>query len=325
MNDMDLLRKAYERENDTRLSNMPFAHSWTFYNLGATRADVRRLLDDGLCYAVSKVDGLGTRYMLTDKGRNAVWPATMEAEFERVPAASVMEAMSLLVGWDDLKEEIARTINLQRRSHFLLIGPPACGKSVILEAVRSSVPGAYLAFGSRTSAAGLSDALFEHRPRMLLLDEADKMRNDVFSILLGLMESGDVIDTKCRQSRGIRLETTVFAACNTAAKMPREFRSRFDMQVNFPPYTRAEFLDVCRGYLARAENCPEDLATLIGEQVFDNQMGDFRRARAVWKFMTAPTREEVVRVVKFMLKYRPQDPSDVHKRRPTQPVQPVLI
>lgn len=308
-NDMEILRRAYERENDTRDRRPPHLRSWEYYSVGASRKDIRRLLDEGLLIIAIKTAVL-TKYRLSEKGRDLVWTLSMEREFSKIPADSVLEAMDLVVGFEDIKEAIALAVESRRRINFLLEGPPACAKSIMLEGVRSVVPDAYIAFGSRTSAAGLSDALFERQPSVLLLDEADKMENEVYSVLLGLMESGEVLETKSRKSRGIKLNTLIIAACNSSAKMPREFLSRFALHVHFPMYSRDEFIDVCHGFLTRAEGCPPDLAMLIGQLVFDCGIGDVRKARGVWQLMIKPTHEEVRRVVQLMLRYSP----DGHQR-----------
>ncbi|GAH63714.1 unnamed protein product, partial [marine sediment metagenome] len=155
---------------------------------------------------------------------------------------------------------------------------------------------------------------FEYQPSILLLDEADKMDNDCYSVLLGLMESGEVLETKSRKARGIRLETMVIAACNSSAKMPAEFLSRFALHANFPKYSREEFIEVCTGFLTRSESCPPDLASLIGQLVYDYGIGDVRKARGAWQLMTAPTRDEALRVIQLMLKYS-KDSSGNHNRR----------
>ncbi len=310
MNDMEVLQRAYERENDTRDRRPPGHRNWEFYTIGASRDDIRRLLDEGMLIIAMKTSTGLTKYRLSPKGRDFVFATTMEREFSRVPASSVLAAMDLVVGFDDIKDAIAKAVESRRRINFLLEGPPACAKSLLLEGVRSAVPDAYIAFGSRTSASGLSDALFEHQPSVLLLDEADKLHMDVYSVLLGLMESGEILETKSRKTRGIKLDTMLIAACNSTAKMPREFLSRFALHVLFPTYTREEFIDVCRGFLTRAEQCPEDIADIIGRAIFDYDLGDVRKARGVWQLMTAPDREEVHRVIRLMLKYNP----DGHKR-----------
>jgi hypothetical protein len=302
LNDMEILRRAYDRENDTRDRRDPSIRSWEYYTIGASKADINRLLNEGMLIIAMK--GLGiTKYKLSEKGRGFVAAMMVEHQHTKVPADSVLESMSLVVGFDDLKEAIALAVEARRRIHFLLEGPPACGKSLIAEGVRSAVPDSYIAFGSRTSAAGLSAALFEHQPSVLLLDEADKMDNDVYAVLLGLMESGEILETKSRNTRGIRLDTMVIAACNSSAKMPPEFLSRFALHAHFPKYTREEYIKVCEGFLSRIEACPPELATLIGQCIYDYGIGDVRKARGAWQLMTAPTEDEVRRVIQLMLKY----------------------
>ncbi|MBA7478888.1 hypothetical protein ES707_14316 [subsurface metagenome] len=308
MNDMETLKRAYDREHDSRDRRPPHLRSWEYYTVGASRADIKRLLDEGMLVVAIKTSSL-TKYKLSPKGRDLVFAFSMEREFAKIPAASVMDALELVIGFDDLKEAIALAVEARRRINFLLEGPPACAKSIMLEGVRSAVPDAYIAFGSRTSAAGLSEALFEHQPSVLLLDEADKMDNEVYSVLLGLMESGEILETKSRKTRGIKLNTMIIAACNSSAKMPREFLSRFALHVHFPSYSRREFIDVCRGFMAKAEGCPRELAGIIGQLIYDYGIGDVRKARGVWQLMTAPTESEVRRVIQLMLKY-----SDNHHR-----------
>ena len=59
--------------------------------------------------------------------------------------------------------------------------------------------------------------------------------------------------------------------------------------------------------ISRGGKCPADLAEYIAVQVFDNELGDVRQARDIWKSMNAPTREEADRILNVKLKYRPQE------------------
>ncbi len=301
--DIEILKKAQEREDDKR--RPPQWKSWEFWVVGATKDDIKRLVDQGYVTAAVRQPRL-TKYLLTDKGRQVVWSASMERKFTAVPRSTLMESMELVVGFEDIKETLADAIAQRRRINFMLEGPPACAKSVILECVRTCVPYAYMAFGSRTSAAGLSDVLFEIKPELLLLDEVDKMRHDCYSVLLGLMEKGEILETKSGKTRGIVLDTMVIAACNSSKKMSPEFLSRFAFHPYFKEYTRQEFIDVCVGMLTRVEGCPPDVAQLIGVQVYDMGLGDVRKARGVWQLMRAPTEEEVQRIIRMNLKYSPE-------------------
>lgn len=311
-NDMQILLKAWDKEKAPHIPRYGIDGSWEYFAVGASRDDIKRLLDEGLIEIVRRNSQV-TRYALTEKGKNLVWATSMENEMQKIPAHNVLEAMSLIIGFEDIKETLARALENRKKINFLLEGPPACSKSLLLEGVRSVIPKAYMAFGSRTSASGLSEALFERQPEVLLLDEADKIHNDVFSVLLGLMESGEIIETKAKKIRGIKLSTMVIAACNDSSKMPREFKSRFALHVRFPEYTRVEFIDVCVGFLSRAENAPPDIAQMIGEMIWDNGLGDVRKARGAWLLMTEPTVEEARRVVRLMLKYAPGQ--DLNQKR----------
>ncbi len=124
MDDMTILRKAYERENDTRDRRPPSHRSWEFYTIGASRRDVNRLIDEGMVIVAFKSSSL-TKYKLSEKGRNFVFATSMEREFAKIPAASVLEAMNLVVGFEDMKDAIARAVESRRRINFLLEGPPA--------------------------------------------------------------------------------------------------------------------------------------------------------------------------------------------------------
>lgn len=299
-NDQEILVAAYEHEHDKKLPEI-YRRTWEYYAVGANRRAMDRLVDEGLAAIAYKTNGI-TKYKLTERGSAA---ARIEAAvFTRVPAATILEAMNLIVGFEDMKHKVAFAIESHKRINVLLEGPPACAKSLFLEAIRVSVPGNYLAFGSRTSAAGLSDALFEYKPQVLLLDEADKMEHDCYSVLLGLMEGGEVIETKSRKTRGVQLQTQVIAACNDSSRMSPEFLSRFDFHPYFPRYTRQEFIDVCRGFLTRVESCPPEIAATIGRYVYDYQLGDVRKARGVWRLMEEPTEPEIINVIQLERKYQ---------------------
>ena len=82
---------------------------WEYFTVGASRNDITRLIDEGMVIIAFK-SSIITKYKLSEKGRSFVWSQTMEREFSKIPATSIMEAMNLVVGFDDLKEAIARAV-----------------------------------------------------------------------------------------------------------------------------------------------------------------------------------------------------------------------
>ena len=53
--------------------------------------------------------------------------------------------------------------------------------------------------------------LFMKKPKYLMIDEIDKMSASDQASLLGLMETGELVETKVSKTRSIKLKTWVFA------------------------------------------------------------------------------------------------------------------
>ena len=211
--DFEILKKAETWE----IRNSPRA--WQALDIGATRQDMNRLLDSGYFQRRVASSRIGpgqfgpALYKLTDKGLQIL---EAKRDLPAITVPDVMRAMQHIVGFEDLKPIIAEAIAFKKRTHFLLEGPPASVKSTILDAIRNVVPDSTMVFGRGTSAKGLSDKLFEEQPSVLLMDELDKSKKEVREMILGLMETGEIINTKAGDNRGIVLDTLVFAACNTS-------------------------------------------------------------------------------------------------------------
>lgn len=132
---------------------------------------------------------------------------------------------------------------------FILVGPPASGKTMFLFCLERLKSTKYLV-GSRVTKAGLAKFLFTNKPRILLLDEIDKMDAEHYGILLGLCESGRVTELLGNRDREILLNTTVFACCNKMDKLPPEIVSRFEV-IKFRKYSKKEFRHVVTELLQR--------------------------------------------------------------------------
>jgi Holliday junction DNA helicase RuvB len=213
-----------------------------------------------------------------------------------------------IIGYDDIKEFLLKALKGEKRLHFLFEGSPATAKSLFMLCVQRAIPQAYYATGSRTTGPGLTDALLSRQPRVLLLDEIDKMDMPSYAVLLSLMESGNVVETKYRKHTVTRVNTIVIAAANSASKLPPELLSRFDFHLRLKPYTREEFIRVCRNYLSEFEGVPADLAEYIGVKVWTSLKipSDVRKARGIARILDRFDQfgqTEVDRVIAFEEKY----------------------
>ena len=150
------------------------------------------------------------------------------------------------------------------------------------------------------SKAGLTEYLFTHQPKVLLLDEIDKLRGADYGVLLSLCETGRVSEMIYGKTREIPLDTIVFACANRLKGMPEEVLSRFQ-PLKFEPYTRESFINVVVNVLKR-RGMEEGLALYIAEQVWDELESKDPRA-AIRVARLAKTRAEVDRLVGILKKY----------------------
>ena len=280
--------------------------SWEWTDVGISATKIRPLLNAGLVSVVFSTNS-STYYSLI--GRSVIKEALGKSV--EIAAAPIEELelpgdlFECIVGYEDIKDEIKYTLGERKKTHYLFIGPPATAKSLFLMEL-GCLRGTYQATGSRVSGAGLTDAFFNYQPRILLLDEIDKIPMDATAVLLSVMESGDVLEAKYRRHRRLKLDLTVFAAGNTDKDIPSELLSRFDTKLYFPPYSFGDFVSVCNGYLTRYEDVPHDVAECIGKETWRQLDKDVRTARGIARRLREKTNDDVDRVVRFLKKYGKQ-------------------
>lgn len=221
---------------------------------------------------------------------------TQEAVTEGIPT----DLFKLVVGHEDKKDIILRSLKADRPVHSLLFGTVASAKTLMLEEL-SRLPNARFVLGSALTKAGIFDVLFNERPRYLILDELDKIDDtENLSCLLSLMHKGYITETKYRRHRTLRLKTWVFASANDITRLPRELLSRFVL-LRFRDYTDDEFYEVVVNVLREQENLPENLSIYIAEKVL-RELGsrDVRDAVKVGRLLKEQTKEEVDKIVSIL-------------------------
>jgi Holliday junction DNA helicase RuvB len=212
---------------------------------------------------------------------------------ERIPE----DFLDTLVGYDDLKEIILRSLKADRPLHLLLVGPPASGKSIVLSEI-DRLPRSRFALGGGSTKAGITQLLVEQRPRYLIIDEIDKANTQDLSTLLSLMESGLVSITKGHRQEQVRMKTWVFAGGNSLKGIAPELASRFEIK-HMEPYTREDFLVVAERVLTMRENTETTIASLIAATVADRSL-DIRDVIKFRRAMQSQSVEEVREVDRLL-------------------------
>jgi len=297
-----ILRHAVEQEE--RHADQEHYLGWEWHHVKAYAATINKLVVDGLV-EISYTSSNFTNYRLVNL------EATKQAleEFETLtrrppPLEEGFEApddlFSVIEGYDGVKEVIKAGLNSPKPCHFLLVGSVSTAKSLFLEEV-NRVKGSSYHVGSSSTKAGLTQFLLDRRPRILLVDEFDKMDRDDLACLLSLMESGKVSETKYRRRREEYMDVWVLATANTLRGIPPENISRFKPYIfHFREYTPEEYVRVVVRVLTEREDVDPDLARYIARRVV-GLTRDVRAARGLGRI--CKTKEDVDRHIEILKKY----------------------
>jgi Holliday junction DNA helicase RuvB len=221
-----------------------------------------------------------------------------------------------IVGYEDIKEIFGRSIisSSDKQIHILLCGPPASAKSLFMQQLMK-LENSYFTLGSHRCKSGMVDALFEKQPRYLIVDEIDKMSPKDQTVLLSLMETGIIAETKYKRTREIQLKTSVFATANETKKLLQPLLTRFSV-LHLPLYTFEEFRKITQRILCHEEEFLDmDIADFISDVVWNkmksaNIRDCIRIGRVVNAASTNKTsiKEDVIRIVETFIKYSNNQP-----------------
>jgi MoxR-like ATPase len=173
-----------------------------------------------------------------------------------------------IIGYNDVKRLVRMALDSDEQSHILLSGPPASAKTMFLESL-NKLKSSYFVDGASTTKAGLIDCLFLNNPKYLLIDEIDKMTTKDQAMLLNLMETGIVSETKHNKTRTAHMKTSVFATSNNVGDIITPLQSRFFV-VELPTYTYEQFYQISVHLLTKDRRVSQDIAKSISDNVWAN-------------------------------------------------------
>lgn len=191
---------------------------------------------------------------------------------------------SNVVGYQDIKKILLRSMVGKEPVHILLSGPPSSSKTVFLLEMLRGLDDVFFVDGVGTSGAGMIDHLFNNKTKYLLVDEIDKMKKNDQATLLNVMETGILSETKLNgKTRQKRIKLWIFATSNNAERLSRPLRSRF-MELHLEEYTYQEFTEVVRRLLKKRYQMSVELSEKIAYATWNNMKSkDIRDALNIAK------------------------------------------
>jgi MoxR-like ATPase len=199
-------------------------------------------------------------------------------------------------GYDDVKDIVKRALDAEGNYNLLFVGPPASAKTLFLLGILEYKKGVY--FDGSNTTSRILDVLEEKRPKIICIDELDKMSRQFQNQLLNFLDSGRIKLDQMRKQYDFKIQgAKVFGACNEITRLSKPLQSRF-RRFHLPPYTEEQFLDVAAKVLPKLK-----IAHAIGKAVWD-QRGDIRDVISIGKLVRkSDGPAEVESILNAIVKY----------------------
>ncbi|QBX64627.1 AAA family ATPase [Dehalococcoides mccartyi] len=276
--DMELIMEIARFEASVDMEK-EYRIGWSWRHVRIWPATLSRLFKDGYLDNVFRSNSF-TGYKLTEKAKAIVLANQQEDTVGPQPKPMVNlgdELFTDVIGHEDVKILLKATLLAEKPVHVMLTGPPALAKTLFLWDIEQTFgEQAIWLVGSAISKAGLWDLVAEREPKILLIDEMDKMNAVDMAALLTMMEGGRLVRAKRGRELDINNPLKVVAASNRLEKLSPELRSRFAIR-KLNAYGRSEFLTVVKGVLVRKEGLSDELAEEIARKL-DGRSQDVRDA-----------------------------------------------
>jgi Holliday junction DNA helicase RuvB len=197
---------------------------------------------------------------------------------------------SNIVGYSDIKKLLLKSVVSKEPVNILLIGPPSSSKTVFLLEMLEGLDNTYFVDGTGVSGPGMIDHLFSNNTKYLLIDEIDKMKRIDQAVLLNVMETGILSETKLKaKTRQKRMKLWIFATSNDTDRLSQPLRSRF-MELHLKQYSCEEFTDIVCRLLQKKFHMNPELSRIIGNTVWNRMKSkDIRDAIKIARLAKSPS------------------------------------
>ena len=210
------------------------------WEVNATNRDLVRLMRMGIVRIAFKTNR-NTYWEVVDKEKLKNLIRLKETKIE-LPKDEPL--FSSIIGYEKQKEILLRCI--ENKQHCLLLGKPSLAKTLFLLEL-TKIGGYYMT--SYVTMASLFDVLTFVKPKILLIDEVDRIKDrDAYALLNNLLQYGLIAKHTYNFEARVKVDTIVIATANTVKNLPDTLISRF-LIVKFEEYSDEEYENVVRKLL----------------------------------------------------------------------------
>jgi len=99
--------------------------------------------------------------------------------------SSTHDGFARIQGYDDIKDIVRRALELDENYNLLFVGPPSSSKTLFLQGILEMKSSVY--FDGSNTTSRILDVLEEKRPKIICIDELEKMNRRFQNQLLNFM------------------------------------------------------------------------------------------------------------------------------------------
>lgn len=288
----EYLKRILDYEKEKNITEEEYPWGWEYHQVKISHQKLRKLCEEGIIKITYSSSRKPNRYILTDRSLvekyfkmkeegkidNNIHTYTPDEETLNNIFKEIDEE---IIGNEITKKIIKKFLSKNKKIHILLYGPPASGKSLIGEIIAKHLPEPYCVYITATdlSAAGLFNVLYQYRPKILIIDEIDKIKNKKdLDTLHNLMWEGRIRRTKGDYiTEWIEINTKVLGIANDLSRMRESILSRF-LIIEMEEPSKEEFIEICVKSIKKENpNFDGELANYIAEKVYE-KCKDVRKA-----------------------------------------------
>ena len=183
--------------------------------------------------------------------------------------------------------------------NLMFIGEPASGKTLFLQGIMDMRKDTVY-FDSTNTTNKILDILEQKRPKIICLDEIEKMSRPWQEKLLNLLESGKVDVEQQKKSYHFEIKgIKVFTTCNDIDRLSKPLASRF-RKLFLPKYSEEVFLSVAEKVLPKTS---PSIARYIGSKVYQTD-GDIRSVIQIGRLVQrSDGPQEIEMIMNTLMKY----------------------
>src|SRR5215470_16431420 len=105
-------------------------------------------------------------------------------------SSSTYDGFAKIQGYEDIKDIVRRVLESDENYNLLFVGPPTSSKTLFLQGILEMKSGVY--FDGSNTTNRIPDVLEEKRPKVIRIDELDKMSRHFQNQLLNFLDSGHI-------------------------------------------------------------------------------------------------------------------------------------